>query len=300
MQASSNPRTSEADFTDEEVAPFVRFDQYGAWGLKPQPRSERIRLWLMSLTLFPLRITLALFLIAACFFTTRLGYLFSDSIGDQVYLFVTPFLSRTVLWCVGFRITWVRADDGPHAPKPAALVSNHVSWSDIIIHMSDSFPSFVARDGTQNLPIVGFLSQKLGCMYVKRAKDVKGDSSTSSQSPGLSSLITERMERRAAKPNNEDRPLLLFPEGRFYPSWDTVDFKRQVFLLFCQPTSKVTCYELPVYVPSEEEKKYAALFASNVRDYMFLLPVQLKFGNMKPSESTFPLKMSYMVVTKPK
>jgi hypothetical protein len=38
-----------------------------------------------------------------------------------------------------------------------AVVSNHCGWADILIHMSRFFPAFVARDGTQNLPMVGLI-----------------------------------------------------------------------------------------------------------------------------------------------
>lgn len=54
------------------------------------------------------------------------------------------------------------------ALQPVAIVSNHVSWADILIHMAHSFPSFAARDGTQNLPMIGLVSQKMQCVYVNR------------------------------------------------------------------------------------------------------------------------------------
>ena len=40
------------------------------------------------------------------------------------------------------------------------------------------------------------------------------------------------------------------------------------------------CVQLPIYYPSEEEKKDAKLYASNVRELL------LREGGMKPSEST--------------
>lgn len=31
------------------------------------------------------------------------------------------------------------------------------SWCDILIHLAHSWPSFAARDGTQGLPVIGFI-----------------------------------------------------------------------------------------------------------------------------------------------
>ncbi len=39
--------------------------------------------------------------------------------------------------------------------RAAVIVSNHVSYLDILVHMSHSAPSFVARGNTQDLPLIG-------------------------------------------------------------------------------------------------------------------------------------------------
>ncbi len=39
----------------------------------------------------------------------------------------------------------------------AAIVSNHISYLDIIVHCAHSFPSFVARGNTKDLPLVGLI-----------------------------------------------------------------------------------------------------------------------------------------------
>ena len=52
-------------------------------------------------------------------------------------------------------------DNRPHqnikSGKVAGIVSNHCSWADILVHMSRSFPSFVARYSTKNLVWVGLI-----------------------------------------------------------------------------------------------------------------------------------------------
>lgn len=54
----------------------------------------------------------------------------------------------------------------PHTPKAlhptshtqaVAIVSNHISFLDILVHMAHSFPSFAAREGTQNIRMIGII-----------------------------------------------------------------------------------------------------------------------------------------------
>ena len=48
--------------------------------------------------------------------------------------------------------------DGAHFCVPAAaIVSNHISYMDIIVHLAHSFPSFVARGNTQDMPLIGLI-----------------------------------------------------------------------------------------------------------------------------------------------
>ena len=39
----------------------------------------------------------------------------------------------------------------------AVIVSNHVSYMDILVHMAHSFPSFVARGNTRDMPMLGLI-----------------------------------------------------------------------------------------------------------------------------------------------
>ena len=38
------------------------------------------------------------------------------------------------------------------------IISNHISWSDILIHLEGYFCSFVARSNTQDMPFIGLIS----------------------------------------------------------------------------------------------------------------------------------------------
>jgi len=133
----------------------------------------------------------------------------------------------------------------------------------------------------------------MDCLFVKREKA----ENNGAPAPSVSSLVKARMQAAAAGELPGSRPLLLFPEGtttngsfmlpfktgaflagvplqpviirytkgRMSLSWETIPITRHIFLLLCQPVLSATCFELPVYVPSEEEKKDPKLYAANVR-----------------------------------
>lgn len=75
-----------------------------------------------------------------------------------------PIASPAVLGCWGAQFLHLLQalqlmDDAVLLPAVAAVavVSNHCGWADILIHMARYFPAFVARDGTQNLLMVGLI-----------------------------------------------------------------------------------------------------------------------------------------------
>eukprot|EP00250_Pteridium_aquilinum_P004426 c14637_g1_i1 orf=443-1786(-) len=212
------------------------------------------------------------------------------------------FLSRAILFVLGFYwITVTRRDKEPLTKdgkvsderhlRPSAIVSNHVSYIDILYHMSASFPSFVAKRSVARLPLVGLISKCLGCVYVQREDK-------SSDFKGVAGIVSERMHAAA---NDEEAPLMmLFPEGtttngsyllpfktgafvagtpvqpvilkyshrRLSPAWDSISGARHVVLLLCQFINFLEVLVLPVYAPSEEEKADPKLYASNVRKLM--------------------------------
>jgi lysophosphatidylcholine acyltransferase/lyso-PAF acetyltransferase len=183
------------------------------------------------------------------------------------------------------------ADQSKEMERPGAIVSNHVSYVDILYHMSASFPSFVAKRSVARLPLVGLISKCLGCIFVQRE-------SKTSDFKGVSGAVTERIQRAHQQKNAP--MMLLFPEGtttngdyllpfktgafiakapvqpvilrypykRFNPAWESMSGARHVFLLLCQFVNYLEVIHLPVYYPSEQEKNDAKLYANNVRKLM--------------------------------
>ncbi|KAF5943262.1 hypothetical protein HYC85_020904 [Camellia sinensis] len=206
-------------------------------------------------------------------------------------------LGIALLTLVPIRVT--ECNDLSEEPKrPGAIISNHISYLDILYHMSSFFPSFVAKRSVAKLPLVGLISKCLGCVFVQRE-------SKSSDFKGVSAVVNERV--REAHQNkfapmmmlfpgfyfdavkgtttNGDfllpfktgaflskapvRPVILrYPYQRFSPAWDSISGVRHIMLLLCQFVNYLEVTRLPVYSPSQQEKDDPKLYAENVRRLM--------------------------------
>ncbi|XP_027092814.1 lysophospholipid acyltransferase LPEAT1 isoform X1 [Coffea arabica] len=182
-------------------------------------------------------------------------------------------------------------DQSQDSARPGVIVSNHVSYLDILYHMSSSFPSFVAKRSVAKLPLIGLISKCLGCVYVQRE-------SKSSDFKGVSGIVNDRIKE--AHQDKNAPMMMLFPEGtttngdfllpfktgaflakapvlpvilrypyqRFSPAWDSISGVRHVFFLLCQFVNYMEVTKLPVYHPSQQEKDDPRLYAENVRRLM--------------------------------
>jgi lysophosphatidylcholine acyltransferase/lyso-PAF acetyltransferase len=295
----------------QRYAPFVRGDAYGPMGCTV-PVREKLRLALVWMTLLPL-LKAAVCLATLCSFAVvctaarRLPY--------AVQRRLTPPLAwlhvRTVLLCCGF--TWIRRTrlGGPSKAVPVCLVSNHVSWLDILVAMAESFPSFVAKATIRKLPLVGVISEAMGCIFVERETRGAGEN-------GAGAAVRDRLLRRERDPASCPQ-LLLFPEGtttngkyllpfktgafltgapvqpvllryswrRFSPAWETITAARHFFLTFSQLHQSLEVVYLPVYEPNAAEKADPALYAAGVRAAM------LRAGGLEASPLTLADKRAY-------
>ncbi|KAJ4802091.1 Lysophosphatidylcholine acyltransferase 1 [Rhynchospora pubera] len=309
--ASYAPETL-LDELDKKYAPYARKDAFGPMGRGPVPFSQRVLVALAALTLLPLRFISGVLILFLYFLICRLCTLtlFSNhqNVNEQqqedhllrmtgwrrhAVVQAGRLCARAMLFVFGFY--WILIEDRSHhqldSPGPGAIVSNHVSYVDILYHMSSSFPSFVAKASVAKLPLVGLISKCLACIYVQRE-------SKSTHSKGVSAAVTDRVQQ--AHQNKNSPMMLLFPEGtttngdyllpfksgaflakapvvpiilrypykRFSPAWDSMSGMRHLFLLLCQFVNYIEVIKLPVYYPSEEEKEDPRLYANNVRKLM--------------------------------
>ncbi|MEW5320109.1 MAG: hypothetical protein WDW38_011208 [Sanguina aurantia] len=277
-------------------------DGYGTGGQRQQSAAERLRLTVASFTLLPLRALLLLLCIASYWCITKLsGLLLPKPQHLQVIAVSGAIWSRALLFIVGFwRIKWVAvadsvSDTSSQQGPLGGIVSNHVGWVDIFVHAAHSFPAFVAKDGTQRIPVFGHFSRLLQCLYVDREKGGQG----------TAQMVKQRMQVTSLGQDPSQRPMLLFPEGttsnglhllpfksgaflagvplqpiileygvqgRVSPAWESIDAARHLLLLLCEPVHTLTCYELPVYTPSSAERADPLLYAANMHSYMVSNP----------------------------
>lgn len=307
-------------------AAFQRHDKYGELGIGPLSMGEKIRLVVLAVLVVPIKSLGTLGSLLSFWLFCRLSFVLPASVRTEVVAAAGKVACRCCLWWLGFwRVSWVQVGvqdgrggsngsiNGSGAVPVVGIVSNHLSWCDILLHMSHSFPCFVARAQTSSQPIIGIISQLMGCLYVDRESSSKVDDGQ----PRVSDRVRQRMQQMAAGELPHARPLLLFPEGTttngryllpfktgaflageplqpvvirygeggFSPCWEMISAARHIFLLLANPVHTVTCFELPVYHPSEAERKDPKLYAHNVRKLM------MDFSGLQGSNATYADKM---------
>lgn len=82
-------------------------------------------------------------------------------------MWVTRFSSRCILFSFGYH--WIRRKGRP-APRDIApiIVSNHVSYIDPIFYFYELFPTIVASDSHDSMPVVGTIIRAMQVIYVNR------------------------------------------------------------------------------------------------------------------------------------
>ncbi|KAJ8772816.1 hypothetical protein K2173_027993 [Erythroxylum novogranatense] len=324
---------------EKKYAAFVRNDVYGPMGRGELPLREKVLLAVALVTFVPIRVVLAMFALVLYYVICRVCTLFSAPNRDEeegqedfahmggwrraVIVTCGKLLSRFMLFLLGFY--WISEScrdlelpqnnnstqgkgQSEEPERPGAIVSNHVSYLDILYHMSSSFPSFVAKRSVAKLPLVGLIRQQLFFNRESKSSDFKG----------VSGIVTARVKE--AHECRSSPMMMLFPEGTTtngdyilpfktgaflagvpvlpvilrYPyqrlslAWDSISGVRHVIFLLCQFTNHMEVIRLPVYYPSQEEKDDPKLYANNVRQLM------AREGNLFTSDIGLTEKRIYL------
>ncbi|XP_052188555.1 lysophospholipid acyltransferase LPEAT1-like isoform X4 [Diospyros lotus] len=280
---------------EKKSAAYVRHDLYGPMGRGPLPWIEKLFLAIAFLTIVPVRVILALTLLVLYYLICRVCTLFSApnrEDGQEHYGYMGGwrrgvivrsgrFLSRAMLFVLGFY--WIK--ETKHSPdpgrqlnsecndlseesgRPGAIISNHISYLDILYHMSSSFPSFVAKwvnflwlvsSGVVNERVREAHRNKLAPMMMLFPEG------TTTNGDFLLPFKTGAFLATAPV-----LPLILrYPYRRFSPAWDSISGVRHVIFLLCQFVNYLEVRQLPVYHPSQQEKDNPKLYADNVRRLM--------------------------------
>lgn len=102
----------------------------------------------------------------------------------------------------------IRLKGNPPKP-PFFIVSNHLSYLDIPIYSAYIDTTFVAKAEIRKWPVVGFMAETLGIIFVNRKKrsDVKR----------VNNLIASNL--------NDRQGVILFPEGTTSPGLEVLRFR---------------------------------------------------------------------------
>ena len=105
-----------------------------------------------------------------------------------------------VAWCrQNLRLFGVRIEvrGEPLVPAPAMIVSNHISWLDILALATVMPVGFVSKSEIRNWPLVGATATGLGTLYIERGRRGAAEATIN--------LLSNRMA--------QGRRVLLFVEG---------------------------------------------------------------------------------------
>lgn len=231
--------------------------------------------------------------------------------------FATKFLARGLLLSLGF---WhIRGRDDPDyyddEANKATIISNHSSLGDPCLLAYLFAPAFVAKSEVNRLPGIGRVGAAQHAFYIDRMNNC-----------GVS--VTEKMmerQRLVAKSNIPVPPVCIFPEGTttngshllkfrtgafvagvpiapvlirysnewFSPSYESIKTGKYLYGLLSQFANHVEYYRMPVYYPSDDEKKDARLYADNVYALMLSKSEEAFGTKFIPSDANYVDKIEY-------
>ncbi|XP_044038991.1 lysophospholipid acyltransferase LPCAT4 [Siniperca chuatsi] len=261
-------------------------------------RAQRIRGLILGSILFPVRVTLAalFFLIMWPLARLRFAGLSEEersrpAKGWRLWLLhpIILCLSRAVFFTLGFLWVKVKGRRADLKEAPVLVVAPHSSFLDMLVLCHTQLASVVSRSENTSLPVIGALLEFNQSVLVSR-KDPESRKRAVAQ-------VTERLTSDGYWPQ-----MLMFPEGTTTNGRTLIKFKPGAFLpgVPVQPVllrypnkldtirwtykgttwtealwhttsqfyTNMTIEFLPVYNPSQEEKKDPNLYADNVQKLM--------------------------------
>ena len=144
-------------------------------------------------------------------------------------------LSNFVIWiaCVlGCWLLGVRVDRvGQPMTQGGARVCNHSSWMDIFVIRSASQIFFVAKSEVRGWPVLGFIADQTGTMFIERKR---------TEAKRQEAMFNERLSK--------GERLCFFPEGTSSDGLRVLPFKSSLFSVFLAEGLKENMWVQPVTV----------------------------------------------------
>nr|XP_044994956.1 lysophosphatidylcholine acyltransferase 1 [Jaculus jaculus] len=257
---------------------------------------QKAQVAFMTLTLFPIRLLFAAFMMLLAWpfaLVASLGPADKEpeqplALWRKVVDFLLKAIMRTMWFAGGFHRVAVKGRQALPAEAAILTLAPHSSYFDAI-PVTMTMSSIVMKAESRDIPIWGTLIRYIRPVFVSRSDQ---DSRRKT---------VEEIKRRAQSDGKWPQ-IMIFPEGtctnrtclitfkpgafipgvpvqpvvlRYANKMDTITWTWQgpgalkiLWLTLCQFQNHLEIEFLPVYSPSEEEKKNPALYASNVRHVM--------------------------------
>lgn len=256
---------------------------------------EKAKIAIMTVTLFPIRLLMAAFMMLLAWpfaFLATVGRS-EDSVEPQCFWrrlvdIILKIIMRVMWFAGGFH--WISVKGQRALPSEASVLTlaPHSSYFDAI-PVTMTMSSIVMKAESKDIPLWGTLIKYIRPVFVSRS-DQNSRKKT-----------VEEIKRRAHS-GGEWPQIMIFPEGtctnrsclitfkpgafipavpvqpvviRYPNKLDTITWTWQgpgafkiLWLTLCQLHNEFEIEFLPIYTPSEEEKKNPLLFAVNVRRIM--------------------------------
>lgn len=256
---------------------------------------EKAKIALMTVTLFPIRLFIAAFMMLLAWpfaFLASMGR--SETTVEHQCLWrrladlALKLIMRVMWFAGGFHWVTVKGQRALPAEAPILTLAPHSSYFDAI-PVTMTMASIVMKAESKDIPLWGTLIKFIRPVFVSRSDQ---DSRRKT---------VEEIKRRAHS-GGEWPQIMIFPEGtctnrsclitfkpgafipavpvqpvviRYPNKMDTITWTWQgpgafeiLWLTLCQLHNEFEIEYLPIYSPSEEEKKNPTLFANNVRRLM--------------------------------
>jgi len=132
-------------------------------------------------------------------------------------------------------ILGVRITVSGHRPRPPMLlVSNHVSWLDIIVLGGLTHTDFLSKHEVREWPVIGWLAARAGTLFIRRG---------SGETTSISDQIAQRLR--------QDGLLTLFPEGTTTDGREVRPFFSRLFAAAIETGTDVLPVALRYHIDGE-------------------------------------------------
>ena len=220
-------------YTEPEYQPFVRHDRKN-WSV--------VEFIFVGIFIAPLKIFLVVSAALLGFLCNKLLtkiYGIEDIEKEQPVGFarlswmVNRAVTSVILFSFGFRVRhYMRHFDSEKYPRlqqvaetgrnTTVLISNHVSWVDIVYFMSSNYRiCFISKSGVRDYPVVGFYARIMQCIFLNReqSNDRK--------------LVLQKLQERVHNINQGRNfsKIVIFPEGTTTNGDSLIGFKKGAFVL---------------------------------------------------------------------